>query len=231
MDVKTILYIFCIAFVLLNTKYNQIGFLVLFTFFLFNVSSILRVYPFRYKMEKYSADRIQVGDIICTHLVYARLSPTIIIPKVYTVLTGDIFFHTVLVINHNGEKYVLNPNNNPLPAIREFSSYKDKVEDLMKKNGWYMSIEPLESFIENTRREEGLAIQVVSTKQDISIQPNILEKIKDNPQRLLHCCYFVSKYLEHLGLIKNDTMLNDAIYYNPSNVTGLFGPPRYFSLE
>jgi hypothetical protein len=36
-----------------------------------------------------------------------------------------------------------------------------------------------------------------------------------DPTPFAHCCYYLAKYMERLGMCENKSSLHDAIYYTP----------------
>mgnify|MGYP007006551261 CR=1 FL=1 len=181
----------------------------------------------RSSLVMYSPDDIKVGDIISTHNYRAQNPYWVLTRLVYTVITGDLFLHTVLVVNYQGKKYVLNSYRES-----EISLYrKDRgFIPVIRKNSWMSFLEPLESFIHYTE-QEGSVIRVLSTENNIEYSEDICQKIENNSQKLVHCAYFCGKYLEEIGVMKNKSLLNDSLYYAPINFTFEFPKMKYFRLE
>jgi hypothetical protein len=177
-------------------------------------------------MQRYSSDKIRVGDVISTHN-YLEGPNWFFIRMVYTILTGDIFFHTVVVVDYQGEKYVLNSYPTSEEEFRKGSRYKDRIFPVIHKNGWTSYMEPLDSFIDASQKDD-LLIRVVSSGHNIAYSEEACQRIQNNNQSLLHCCYFTAKYMEEVGIIRNKTFINDALYYTPCNFVNAFGRERYY---
>jgi hypothetical protein len=230
MNTATLLVLLLAFCVFVKTRYSKAAAFALFLFFALNLSSMLYIYPRRSNIERYNIEEIKVGDVISVHKCNEDTVGWISLRLFYSLMTGDSFFHTVLVVDYNGEKYVMNAYGYPLETSRRKSSYKDKLVPLIQKGSWVVFLEPLESFIEACSQEVAI-IRVLPTNKHIDVSESILRDIESNSDTLLHCCYFVAKYLEGKQIVSNKTVLPNGILYSPSYLYGELcsGNTKYYS--
>jgi hypothetical protein len=193
-----------------------------------NCVNIFRIYPFREQIEQFvDPSCIKVGDVISTHQYLLHEPNLLLFRLAYTAITGDLFFHTVLVVNYNNQKYVAHANWHKLELLR---SNLSEVQNVGQNGSMFILLEPLESFLK-AEKAQGSVMRITSTGKNVDFNQDIVNSIVKLPSDIpTNCCCFVARYLENYGIVKNTSFVPDSLYFLPKYFYNKFGNVRYFKL-
>lgn len=228
MQSPTLFLLIILWFISLKTKYAGVTSFLVFICMAINCMNIFRIYPFHERIEQFvDTSTIKVGDVISTHQYLLHEKNTLMLRLAYTALTGDLFFHTVLVVNYNNQKYVIHANWHKIEQLR---SNLSEIQNVGQQDSMFILLEPLESFLKAEKQQNSI-IRITSSGKSIDFSQDTVDVILKRPIGIpTNCCCFVGRYLENYGILKNRSALSDSIYFLPKYFPSQFGNVRYFKL-
>ena len=218
MLIRDFLFLVFLWIVSSYTPYKKVMAILLFGILVVHSLSIIRMYLTR-RREPNREGVIRPGHIISRFEYAYEKIPYIMIRHGIMLLNGYPYFHTGLVVEHNGKVYVMHYVSEDLAQEKKGSKYSGDFIFCMKKDQWYLYLEPIPSFLENGRK--GSCVSIVDIGKPISYDEQAASRLTFTSTA--HCSYFIGKYLEEIGVCQNKSLYPDFIYYSPESFRNYFG--------
>jgi len=201
--------------------------ILLFGILIVHSLSITRMYIPR-KLETYKEGMIHPGHIVSTFPRIDSDFSLYLARQSLTLMNGYSYFHTGIIVNYNNQDYILHYNPGDLLEQRKLGSYNSFIRLVYTRRGWYLYLEPLLSFLEAQKQLDSF-LSIVDTGKYLLYDEDTVNNIQVGNE-IQHCCWFVGKYLEQLGLCQNKSLYPDFIYYTPEYYASHFGNFRELKL-
>ena len=215
----------------LFTPYRRQSYFLFFLLIAFNILHIVPLYIPR-QIEGYTQDCIKPGNVVSTFRYLTNSPATYHIPRFSLLLFhGYAYMHTALAVEHKGKTYMLHIALGELD--RTTNSYRDQIEIVATMSNlgsliWFL--EPLEAFLEDEASVSSY-LNIMDTGQHITYDPEVAASIVDREKNnISHCACFTAKYLEQIGICRNNSALPDFMYYTPQYFSRTFPNSKQLQL-
>lgn len=215
-----ILFLLLLWVIFSFTPYQKIATYLLFAVLVINSLSILSVYCPNTVKERYTEGDIKPGHLVSTFCYNVHDTFYILTRQLTMLFTGYTYFHTALAVEYQNSTYMLHAVPGDLLDDRKDCSYKEQIIRVLKHNSWSFYLEPLESFIEAERKRNSF-LKIIDTGTPLRYNEAFATTPPER-KSLLHCCYFLAKYLEKEGMMYNSSNLDDFLYYTPYQLHKFF---------